>query len=67
MQTPSEFLMGKVMELKQSTTQVLIILRTTSGMIEYDSCGQVCIDTLGMLAFVQVAAAEAVRRQQGKW
>ncbi len=33
------------------------------GKISYDSCGQIAADTLGMIEFVRVAAAEHLRRE----
>ena len=44
-------------------TQVLIVTRTEEGEISYDSCGQIAADTLGMIEFVRVAAAEHLRRE----
>lgn len=60
--TPSEFLISK-MEGMDDITQVLIVTRRSDGEISYDTCGQVCSDTLGMLAFVQVAVMEYLRRE----
>ena len=36
---------------------------TCRGEISYDSCGQIAADTLGMIEFVRVAAAEHLRRE----
>lgn len=60
--TPTEFLISK-MEGMDDVTQILIVTRKTGGEINYDTCGQVCSDTLGMLAFVQVAVKEYLRRE----
>ena len=60
--SPSEFLISK-MEGMDDVTQVLIVTRKEDGEIAYDSCGQVCSDTLGMLAFVEVAVKEYLRRE----
>lgn len=60
--SPSEFLISK-MEGMDDITQVLIVTRNKEGEISYDTCGQICTDTLGMIAFVQVAAAEHLRRE----
>jgi hypothetical protein len=49
--SPSEFLISK-MEGMDDVTQV-----------SYDSCGQIAADTLGMIEFVRVAAAEHLRRE----
>ena len=59
---PSEFLISK-MEGMDDVTQVLIVTRTLDGEIAYDSCGQIAADTLGMIEFVRVAAAEHLRRE----
>lgn len=61
-QTPSEFLISK-MEDMDDITQILIVTRTRNGEISYDSCGQIAADTLGMIEFVRVAAAEHLRRE----
>lgn len=55
--SPSEFLISK-MENMDDITQVLIVTRTADGTISYDTCGQIAADTLGMIEFVRVAAAE---------
>jgi hypothetical protein len=60
--SPSEFLISK-MEGMDDVTQVLIVTRTGDGEICYDSCGQIAADTLGMIEFVRVAAAEHLRRE----
>jgi hypothetical protein len=60
--SPSEFLISK-MEGMDDVTQVLIVTRTGEGEISYDSCGQIAADTLGMIEFVRVAAAEHLRRE----
>jgi hypothetical protein len=60
--TPYEFLIEH-MENMDDITQVLLITRTASGEISYDSCGQIAADTLGMIEFVRVAAGEHLRRQ----
>jgi hypothetical protein len=60
--SPSEFLISK-MEGMDDVTQVLIVTRTEEGEISYDSCGQIAADTLGMIEFVRVAAAEHLRRE----
>ena len=60
--SPSEFLISK-MEGMDDVTQVLIVTRTGEGEICYDSCGQIAADTLGMIEFVRVAAAEHLRRE----
>ena len=60
--TPSEFLIKK-MEGMDDVVQVLIVTRTKDGEIAYDSCGQIAADTMGMVEFVRVAAAECVRRE----
>jgi len=60
--TPSEFLISK-MEGMDDITQVLIVTRSRDGEISYDSCGQIAADTLGMIEFVRVAAAEHLRRE----
>jgi hypothetical protein len=51
------------MEGMDDVTQVLIVTRTADGEISYDSCGQIAADTLGMIEFVRVAAAEHLRRE----
>jgi hypothetical protein len=60
--SPSEFLISK-MEGMDDVTQVLIVTRTGEGEISYDCCGQIAADTLGMIEFVRVAAAEHLRRE----
>lgn len=60
--TPTEFLISKMEEL-DGVTQVLIVTRRADGEISYDSCGQIATDTLGMIEFVRVAAAEHLRRE----
>jgi hypothetical protein len=60
--SPSEFLISK-MEGMDDVVQVLIVIRTEDGEISYDSCGQLAADTLGMIEFVKVAAAEHLRRE----
>lgn len=60
--TPTDFLISK-MEDMDDVVQVLIVMRTASGEISYDCCGQIASDTLGMIAFVQVAAQEHLRRE----
>lgn len=60
--TPSDFLISK-MEGMDDVVQVLIITRTADGEISYDSCGQIAVDTLGMIEFVRVAASEHLRRE----
>ena len=60
--SPSEFLISK-MEGMDDVIQVLIVTRTSDGEISYDSCGQIAADTLGMIEFVRVAAAEHLRRE----
>lgn len=60
--SPSEFLISK-MEGMDDVVQVLIVVRTEDGEISYDSCGQIAADTLGMIEFVKVAAAEHLRRE----
>jgi hypothetical protein len=60
--TPSEFLIAK-MEAMDNITQVLICTRSNEGEVAYDTCGQVAADTLGMIEFVKVAAAEHLRRE----
>lgn len=60
--SPSEFLISK-MEGMDDITQVLIVTRAADGEISYDSCGQIAADTLGMIQFVQIAAAEHLRRE----
>jgi hypothetical protein len=60
--SPSEFLISK-MEGMDDVTQVLIVTRTGEGEKSYDSCGQIAADTLGMIEFVRVAAAEHLRRE----
>lgn len=60
--SPSEFLISK-MEGMDDVVQVLIVTRTADGEISYDSCGQLAADTLGMIEFVRVAAAEHLRRE----
>jgi hypothetical protein len=57
---PSAFLISK-MEGMDDITQVLIVTRSKDGEISYDSCGQIAADTLGMIEFVRVAAAEHLR------
>ena len=37
--------------------------RLYDGEIAYDTCGQIAADTLGMIEFVRVAAAEHLRRE----
>jgi hypothetical protein len=59
---PSEFLISK-MEGMDDVTQILIVFRTEDGEISYDCCGQIAADTLGMIEFVRVAAAEHLRRE----
>jgi hypothetical protein len=59
---PTDFLISK-MEDMDDVTQVLIVTRTRDGEISYDSCGQICADTLGMAQFVLVAASEHLRRE----
>ncbi len=59
---PSEFLISKI-EGMDDVTQVLIVIRTADGEISHDSCGQLHADTLGMIEFVRVAAAEHLRRE----
>jgi hypothetical protein len=60
--SPTEFLIGK-MEQMDDISQVLIVTRSVRGEISYDSCGQMAVDTLGMLEFVRIAAAEHLRRE----
>ena len=60
--SPSEFLISK-MEGMDHVTQVLIVTRSEDGEICYDCCGQMAVDTLGMIEFVRVAANEHVRRE----
>jgi hypothetical protein len=60
--SPTEFLISK-MEGMDGVTQVLIVIRNEDGEISYDSCGQIACDTLGMIEFVRVAAAEHLRRE----
>lgn len=60
--SPSEFLISK-MEGMDGITQVLICTRHEDGEISYDTCGQIAADTLGMIEFVRVAAAEHLRRE----
>lgn len=59
---PTDFLISK-MEDMDNVTQVLIVTRTAEGEIIYDTCGQIAADTLGMIEFVRVAAAEHLRRE----
>jgi hypothetical protein len=59
--TATEFLISK-MEGIDNVTQILIVIRTSDGEISYDSCGQIAADTMGMIEFVRVAAAEHLRR-----
>lgn len=58
----SEFLISKVEDC-DDLCQVLIVTRNLEGEIAYDSWGQIAADTLGMLAFVTVAAAEHIRSE----
>lgn len=60
--TPTEFMISK-MEGMDDITQVLIVTRKADGEISYDTCNQVCSDTLGMLSFVEVAIKEYLRRE----
>lgn len=60
--TPTEFLISKMEEL-DGIVQVLICTRHENGEISYDTCGQIAADTLGMIEFVRVAAAEHLRRE----
>lgn len=60
--SPTAFLISK-MENIDDVTQVLIVTRTHDGEISYDTCGQIAADTLGMIEFVRVAAAEHLRRE----
>jgi hypothetical protein len=60
--SPCEFLISK-MEGMEDIVQILICTRDRDGRITYDSCGQVAADTLGMIEFVRVAAAEYLRRE----
>lgn len=60
--TPTDFLISK-MEGMDGVVQVLIVTRTEDGEISYDCCGQMAVDTLGMIEFVRVAAAEHLRRE----
>lgn len=57
----TEFMISKMEEL-DGVTQILICTRSESGEISYDTCGQIAADTLGMIEFVRVAAAEHLRR-----
>lgn len=61
-QSPTEFLISK-MEGMDDVTQVLLVTRTGDGEISYDTCGQIAADTLGMIEFVRVLAAEHLRRE----
>jgi hypothetical protein len=60
--SPSDFLISKMAGM-DDVTQVLIVTRTEEGEISYDTCGQIAADTLGMIEFVRVAAAEHLRRE----
>lgn len=60
--TPTEFLITKMMEGMDRVTQVLLVTRTDDGELTWDSSGNVCTDTLGMLAFAHEIVAEHVRR-----
>jgi hypothetical protein len=60
--TPSDFLISKI-EAMDEVTQVLLVTRNRDGEISYDSCGQICADTMGMIEFVRIGAAEHLRRQ----
>lgn len=60
-ENPTDFLIAK-MEDMDDITQVLIVTRHKDGEISYDTCGQIAADTLGMIEFVRVAAAEHLRR-----
>lgn len=60
--SPTEFLIQK-MEGMDHVEQVLICTRDRDGEISYDTCGQIAADTLGMIEFVRVAAAEHLRRE----
>jgi hypothetical protein len=60
--SPTEFLIQKMEEL-DGITQVLICMRHEDGEISYDTTGQIASDTLGMLAFMEVAAKEHLRRE----
>jgi hypothetical protein len=61
-ENPSDFLISK-MEGMDDVVQVLIVTRTADGEMSYDTCGQVVADTLGMVEFVRIAAAEHLRRE----
>jgi hypothetical protein len=58
----SEFFISK-MEDCDNLCQVLIVTRNLEGEIAYESWGQIAADTLGMLAFVTVVAAEHIRSE----
>lgn len=60
--SPTDFLISK-MEGMDEVTQVLVVTRTRDGEISYDTCGQIAADTLGMIRFVEIAAAEHLRRE----
>lgn len=60
--SPTEFMISKMAGM-ENVTQVLIVTRSDDGEISYDSCGQIAADTLGMIEFVRVAAAEHLRRE----
>lgn len=60
--TATDFLVSK-MEGIDDVTQVLIVTRNEEGEISYDSWGQICADTMGMIEFVRVAAAEHLRHE----
>lgn len=62
--TPSEFIIEKMQDAEwDRVTQVLLVTRTHDCEISYDTCGQIAADTLGMVDFVHVAAAEHLRRE----
>lgn len=62
--TPSQFIIAAMSDPEfDNVTQVLLVTRTENGEISYDTCGQIASDTLGMIEFVRVAAAEHLRRE----
>lgn len=60
--SPTDFMIQKMSEL-DGVTQILICTRNEEGEISYDTVGQIATDTLGMIEFVRVAAAEHLRRE----